>query len=85
MSERQLDRLEAGLEAGDPDYEVTVAWSCYQKLRAAAVTDLRAGQRIALEVLDNHRLRMLLIGGGLTSASSSKQSRISRANMVRLG
>jgi transposase len=54
LSQRQLDRLEAGLEAGDPDYEVTVAWSCYQKLRAAyAVTDLRAGNRIALEVLDS--------------------------------
>ena len=28
---RQIERLETGLQAGDPDYEVTVAWRCYQR------------------------------------------------------
>jgi transposase len=53
LSERQLARLNAGLEAGDPNYELTIAWSCYQQLRSAfASTDLRRGHRIALDVLD---------------------------------
>lgn len=52
LSERQLLRLETGLTAGDPDFEVTIAWQCYQKLRAAFTSkDLHHGRRIALEVL----------------------------------
>ena len=35
LTARQIDRIEAGLQAGDPDYEVTVAWRCYQQLRSA--------------------------------------------------
>lgn len=35
LSERQLARLEAGLQAGDPHWEVTIAWRCYQQLRSA--------------------------------------------------
>src|SRR5918994_1634464 len=54
LSERQLLRLNAGLEAGDPDYEVTLAWQCYQKLRSAfSARDLRAGRRIALQVIES--------------------------------
>jgi Transposase len=34
LSERQIARLDAALDAGDPDYEVTVAWHCYQQLRS---------------------------------------------------
>jgi transposase len=30
LSEWQIARLDAALTAGDPDYEVTVAWQCYQ-------------------------------------------------------
>ncbi len=33
LSDRQLARLQAGLNAGDPDSEVTLAWHCYQQLR----------------------------------------------------
>jgi transposase len=33
LTDRQRARLEAGLQAGDPDWEVTVAWQCYQQLR----------------------------------------------------
>ncbi|MDT0262591.1 hypothetical protein [Jatrophihabitans lederbergiae] len=54
LSERQIIRLNAGLEAGDPNYEVTIAWQCYQKLRAAfSAKDLHRGRRIAIEVLDS--------------------------------
>ncbi len=54
LSERQIIRLNAGLEAGDPNYEVTIAWQCYQKLRAAfSAKDLHRGRHIAIEVLDS--------------------------------
>ncbi|MET4096673.1 transposase [Arthrobacter sp. UYCu712] len=32
-SERETARLDATLEAGDPNHEVTVAWQCYQQVR----------------------------------------------------
>ena len=35
LTARQIERIEAGLQAGDPDFEVTVAWRCYQQLRSA--------------------------------------------------
>jgi transposase len=28
LTERQVDRINAGLEAGDPNYEITIAWQC---------------------------------------------------------
>jgi transposase len=34
LFERQIARLDAALDAGDPDYEVTVTWQCYQQLRS---------------------------------------------------
>jgi transposase len=52
LSERQLQRLNAGLEAGDPNWEVTIAWSCYQQLRSAYNAKLPAeGKKIAEKVL----------------------------------
>jgi transposase len=52
LTARQIHRLEAGLQAGDPNYEVTVAWRCYQQLRSAfAAEDLTAGKAIAEKVL----------------------------------
>jgi len=54
LSERQVLRLEAGLAAGDPNYEVTLAWRCYQQLRSAFRTkNLHRGKKIALKVLDS--------------------------------
>ena len=45
LTARQIDRIEAGLQAGDPHFEVTVAWRCYQQLRSAfAATEPRRGQ-----------------------------------------
>jgi hypothetical protein len=52
LTDRQLAKLNACLEAGDPNYEVTVAWSAYQQLRAAYATKGRDGRRIA----EDHRL-----------------------------
>jgi transposase len=52
LSERQLQRLNAGLEAGDPNWEVTITWSCYQQLRSAYNAKLPAeGKKIAEKVL----------------------------------
>ena len=52
LTERQLDRIDAGLQAGDPNWEVTIAWHAYQRLRSAfASADLRVGKTIALSVL----------------------------------
>jgi transposase len=54
LNVRQVERLEVGLEAGDPNYEVTIAWHCYQRLRSAfTATDLRRGRRTAIQVLDS--------------------------------
>ena len=54
LTERQIDRIDAGLQAGDPTWEVTIAWSAYQRLRSAFATkDLRHGKKIALSVLES--------------------------------
>jgi transposase len=54
LNDRQIARLEAGLQGGDPDYEVTIAWRCYQQLRSAFRTkSLREGKKIALGVLES--------------------------------
>ena len=54
LTDKQRARLAAGLDAGDPDYEVTLAWSCYQQLRAAyAATNPATGRSIAEKVLDS--------------------------------
>jgi transposase len=34
LSPRQIIRLDTGLAAGDPSWEVTVTWQCYQQLRS---------------------------------------------------
>ena len=39
LTARQIERIETGLQAGDPDYEVTVAWRCYQQGRAQLDAD----------------------------------------------
>ena len=54
LSTRQIERLEAGLQAGDPTFEVTVAWRCYQQLRSAFNNPSPIeGRRIATRVLDS--------------------------------
>lgn len=52
LSDRQIARLEAGLQAGDPGWEATIAWHCYQQLRSIyhAPTPA-AGRRIAEQVI----------------------------------
>jgi transposase len=52
LSERQIARLDAALDAGDPDYEVTVAWQCYQQLRSIYhATHPATGRAIAEKVI----------------------------------
>jgi transposase len=54
LTARQIERIETRLQAGDPHFEVTVAWRCYQQLRSAfAATSLVEGRKIALSILDS--------------------------------
>jgi transposase len=53
LTPRQLGRIEAGLAAGDPSWEVTIAWGCYQRLRSAFATkNLTEGKKIAQHVVE---------------------------------
>jgi transposase len=52
LTDRQRARLDAGLAAGDPNWEVTVAWSAYQQLRAIYhAPSPAAGRRLAEKVI----------------------------------
>lgn len=51
LTDRQVAKLNACLEAGDPDYEVTVVWSAYQQLRSAYATKGSRGREIAEKVI----------------------------------
>ena len=54
LSDRQLARLNAALTAGDPDYEVTVAWQRYQQLRSIYhATHPATGRAIAEKVISS--------------------------------
>jgi transposase len=53
LTDRQVARLDAALTAGDPTWEVTVAWHCAQRLRAVyRCQDLAEGRRQAQQLLD---------------------------------
>ena len=51
LSEKQVARLERKLEAGDPNYEVTTAWQCYQKLRSIYHARPEKGREIATGII----------------------------------
>jgi transposase len=52
LSPRQAARLDAGLDAGDPHWEVTIAWQCYQQLRSIYhQATPAAGRRVAEQVI----------------------------------
>lgn len=52
LTDRQVARLDAALAAGDPDWEVTIAWRCYQQLRSIYHARTPAeGRRIAEQVI----------------------------------
>jgi transposase len=52
LSDRQRARLDTGLNLGDPNWEVTVTWTCYQQLRAAYHAPHPAiGRRIAEKII----------------------------------
>jgi hypothetical protein len=54
LTDAHRRRIDTALQAGDPDWEVTVAWACAQQLRAVyhAPTP-EEGRRCAERVLDN--------------------------------
>lgn len=53
LSPSAVARLDAALSAGDPGYEVTVAWWCAQQVTLAyAAKDLAAGRRRAEQTID---------------------------------
>jgi transposase len=52
LTARQVDRLNTGLAAGDPGFEVTVAWHAYQELRSIYQTsDPSRGRAIAEKLI----------------------------------
>ncbi len=51
LTSRQLAKLNTCLQLGDPNWEVTIAWSAYQQLRAAYAAKGPAGRRIAEQVI----------------------------------
>jgi transposase len=52
LSDKQISKLNTCLAAGDPTYEVTVAWHAYQRLRSIYQADNPAeGRRLAEQVI----------------------------------
>jgi hypothetical protein len=52
LTERQLDRINTALEAGEPNWELSIAGWAYQQLRQACVaTNPAEGKKIAERVL----------------------------------
>lgn len=53
LSDKALGKLNACLIAGDPDWEVTLAWHAYQQLRSMYQRDATAGRAVAEKVLES--------------------------------
>ena len=54
MTDKHRARIEAALQAGDPDWEVTIAWHCAQRLRAIYHAPTPAeGRALAERLLDS--------------------------------
>jgi transposase len=52
LSDKQIDKLNTCLQRGDPGFEVTVAWHCYQQLRSMyQAKDPVEGKAIAEQVI----------------------------------
>ncbi len=52
LTPRQVARLDAALTAGDPDWQVSIAWQCYQQLRSIYHTASGSdGAAIAAKIL----------------------------------
>jgi transposase len=52
LTDRQRERLKTGLDSGDPDWHVTIAWQSYQQLRAIYHTSGAAdGRRRAEQII----------------------------------
>jgi transposase len=53
LTDRQSARLDACLDAGDPNLEVSVAWRCYQQLRSAYHAGPENGRSIAEKMIES--------------------------------
>ncbi len=54
LSDKQIAKLDACLLAGDPAWEVTLAWHCYQQVRSMYQAENPAdGRAIAVKVIDS--------------------------------
>jgi hypothetical protein len=54
LTDRQRDRLDAGIEADERHLEVAVAWQCGQQLRQVYLQpDPAAGRRLATKILES--------------------------------
>jgi transposase len=54
LTYKQIAKLNTGLVAGDPGWEVTLAWHCYQQLRSMyQAKDPADGRAIAERVIDS--------------------------------
>ncbi|MGA7205456.1 MAG: ISL3 family transposase [Specibacter sp.] len=51
LSEKQAARLNTKLEAGDPNHEVTLAWQCYQQVRAIYHAAPERGRELVAKIL----------------------------------
>jgi transposase len=51
LNDKQAARLDAKLNRGDPDHEVTLAWQCYQKLRHIYHARPARGRELVNEVI----------------------------------
>jgi transposase len=51
LREGMLERIDEKLRAGDPDWEVTIAWDCYQSLRRVYQAETQATGRSRFEAL----------------------------------
>ena len=51
LTTKQITRLNAKLEAGDPHHKVTLAWGCHQKLRAVYHSRPEQGRRLVAKIL----------------------------------
>ena len=51
LTDKQITRLNAKLEAGDPNHEVTLAWKCYQQIRSVYHAPPERGRELVAKAL----------------------------------
>ena len=51
LTDKQITRLDKKLVDGDPNHEVSLAWQCYQKLRAVYHVSAKKGRELVTEII----------------------------------